>query len=125
MAFLTAASGSTLESVIQLIGIIVVFIIILIATYFTTRWLGASGFSGGRSKNFKVVETYKIAQNKYLQILKIGDKYVVISVCKDRIQYLTELNADSLIMEEDAGGQGQISFKEVMSKINDKYKKKE
>lgn len=124
MMYLVSGSMSTLQNVMQLIGVIIIFIIILIATYYTTKWIGAAGIAGGRSKNIKVIETYKISQNKFIQILKTGEKYIVIGISKDHIEYLTELDADELVVEENTEA-AAVNFKDVFAKIKEKHKKKE
>ena len=124
MIYLVSGSMSALQNVMQLIGVIIIFIIILIATYYTTKWIGATGIAGGRSKNIKIIETYKISQNKFIQILKTGEKYIVIGVSKDHIEYLTELDADELVVEENTEA-AAVNFKDVFAKIKEKHKKKE
>lgn len=123
MVFLTS-SFTTAGNVMQLVGIIIVFILILVGTYYATKWIGNSGFAGSRSRNIKVIETYKISQNNFIQILKIGEKYIAVGVSKDKVDFLTELEAGSLIIEEQ-GDKPQMNFKDVFSKISEKHRKKE
>ncbi|HAB59134.1 MAG TPA: hypothetical protein DCE48_00185, partial [Lachnospiraceae bacterium] len=54
-------------------------------------------------------------QTKYLQIIKIANKYIVIAVSKDHVDYLTEIDGDQLKSFE--GVMDTPSFKEVLSKI--------
>lgn len=102
-----------LGQVFELLGLVIIFILILVITYFTTKWIGASGFSGMNSRNFKVIETYKISQTKYIQIIKIADKYVAIAVCKDHIEYLTDISEDAIIASE-VGGTNSLNFLQIM-----------
>lgn len=55
----------------------------------------------GKSSNIKVVESASIGFNNSVCIIKTGDKYVLIGITKDKITYLTDLNADSLNFETD------------------------
>lgn len=48
-------------------------------------------------KNVKVLETMRISNSKYIQILKIGNKCFAIAVCKDTVTYLCEVNEEELI----------------------------
>ena len=64
-----------LSNVIQLVVLIVIFILVLVATFFTTRWIGKSGTIQAHSPNIHVKETFKIAPNKYIQIIELGDQY--------------------------------------------------
>jgi len=108
---------STLESVIELIGICIIFVIVLVACYFTTRLVAGKQMMQKRMGNFETIETYAIAQNKYLQLVKMGNKYVVISVTKDAISFIAELQEDEVCrMQTDSSVQGK-SFKELFSKL--------
>lgn len=111
---------TTIENVLQLIGLIIIFVVILIATYFTTRWIGSTNLGKGNNRNITVVETYKISQNKYIQIVKVGEKYVVIGISKDHIEYLTELGKDQIVFQEIDGKPG-LDFGEIFSNVMTKY----
>ena len=68
--------------------------------------------------NMEIIDTMRIAQNKYLQIVRVGDKYLVIAVCKDSVTMLTELPKDSISLKQ-MMKQQNISFKEVFGKVKD------
>lgn len=71
-------------------------------------------------RNIEVIETFRIANNKYLQIIRTADKYLVIAVCKDSITMLTELSEDSI---EKLPQSGSLSENESFQAIMDKAKK--
>ena len=99
-----------------------------------TKWIAKSGTMQSRARNIKVIETFKIAPSKYLQIIKMGKKYFAIGVTKEQITFLTELDETQLDLDLQQGlknGDGMIkdiSFKEVMknmlSNIKDRDDKK-
>ena len=68
--------------------------------------------------NFEVVETYAIAQNKYLQLMRMGNKYIVISVSKDSVQYITELEEEEVCRIQKVTSVPGKSFKEILSLIS-------
>lgn len=107
--------GSTLENALQLIGLIIVFVLILAAAYFTSKFVGITTVTNLKNRNFKVIETYKIAPNRFLQIIEVSGKYVVIGVSKDHIEYITELDADQVIKSE--GEIAPINFKDILNNI--------
>lgn len=88
--------NGSVENVLRLIAAIVVFFVVLAVTYLVTRWIGKyqQGISG--SRNITVLETFKVAQNKYLQVIKVGEVYMVIAICKDSITMLTRLDETEL-----------------------------
>jgi flagellar protein FliO/FliZ len=106
-----------LSNVIQLVVIVVVFILVLVATYFTTRWIGKTGAIQTQSPNIHVKETFKIAPNRYIQIIELGDQYYAIGVSKDNITFLTALSKDQLDLTPVDKVHGAVSFKDMMNKI--------
>lgn len=107
---------STGENLLQLIGLIFVLIFILAAAYFTTRFVGNYKNSQLKNSNFKVIDSYRISPNKVMQIVKIGNKFIVIAVCKDNVNYITELEENEVLMKEPDRIENQ-SFKQVFDKL--------
>ena len=95
MVYLVSHS-STLQNVLSLIAMLVIFVLILVAVHYTTKWMAKSGNIQSGTKNIQVIETYRIAPNKYVQIIKVGTKYVAIAVGKEEISPLTELDESEL-----------------------------
>ena len=109
---------ATVQSIIELLSLIIIFVIVLIVCYFTTRFVAGRQLIQKRIGNFEVIETFSIAQNKYLQLIKMGTKYIVISVTKDTITYITELNAEEVcqVQKNNTVTTGK-NFKEVLSEL--------
>ena len=111
--------GSRLEAFAQLITLVLIFAFVIALTYFGTRLVGnyqKEKFSGS---NVKVLETMKISNTKYIQVVKIGSKCFAIAVCKDTVTYLCELNEEDLVYTEASNFAATESFKAVL----DKFKK--
>ena len=114
MLLLTASSG--LEAFIQFVTVLLLFFFVLVISYFVTKWV--SGIQKGQmtGRNMEVLETVRLSNSKYLQIVHVGDKYLVIAVCKDTVTMLTEISAESLsITGSDEGS--SLSFKEILDKM--------
>ena len=109
-----------LSNVIQMILIFIIFILVLVATYFTTKWVGKTGAIRANSPNIRVKETFKIAPNKYIQIIELGNRYVAIGVSKDNITFLTELSEDQLEMSPIQNEGKILSFKDFMGEFRKK-----
>ncbi|WP_026835641.1 flagellar biosynthetic protein FliO [Eubacterium xylanophilum] len=103
------------ENILQLIATIIIFVLILVATYYATKWIAGSGALQARTKNIKVLETFKIGPNKYIQIVQLGSKYYAIGISKDNITFLTSLEEDQLDLTPPEINR-DISFKDVISK---------
>ena len=113
--------GSIWSSIWQLFIVVVVFVLILFATYYVTKWIAKSGYVQTQSKNISVVETFKVAPNKYIQIIKLGNKYYSIGVSKENITFLTELTEEQLDFTK-ADVKPNIDFKDVLNKVLPKRK---
>ena len=89
-------AATSLDSFVQLITVLIIFVFVLILTYFTTRWM--AGIQKGRSfnKNLRIIETISVGNNKMISIVEAGTKYIVVSIGKDDVNYLTELKEEEL-----------------------------
>lgn len=117
--FLNGESGG-IKSVLKLIGLIILCILIIIASYYTTKFVGKKQLGRSAKSNFRSIDIFRISTNKYLQIIEVGERYFCIAVAKDTVTVVGELSKDDIknfppeIQEK--------SFKETMADI---LKKKE
>lgn len=81
-----------------------------------------------QNKNIQVVETFRVNNNKFIQIIQVGKKYLVISVCRDVINILTELTEEELVwnppQDQGKGMKANESFQEVFGRLKDKFPRK-
>ena len=100
----------------QFIVVLLIFAGVLAVTYFVTKWV--AGYQRGRSAgaNIQLLESAPLASGKYIQIVRIGNRYVALAVCKDTVTVLTQLNEEELVLPE---GQDNFasSFKEILAGI--------
>lgn len=114
-------SMSMVESVGEILGLLVVFILILVAAFYTSRWVarhsGDTVRGVSKNQNMEVIETYRIGPNRYLQIVRAAGKYLLLAVTKDQVTMLTELPEDGIIKESGPEGQKLPSFAEVLKNL--------
>lgn len=115
-------AASTFDNVLELIGLIVVFILILVAAYYCTRMIGKYSYNQGKTGNIEVIETFNISQAKYIQIVKIGNKYVAIAVCKDTVEKLADLSEEDIKIVKKEKNNDESVFADVLSRIRKKTK---
>lgn len=126
MVLLEISSGW--ESFFQLVGILLVFLFVLALTYLVTKWI--AGYQQGivANKNIRVIETFRVSSNKFIQIIQVGEKYLTVSVCKDTINVLTELTEEQLTwmpsMEEKKEANVNESFQEILNNLKKKIPRK-
>lgn len=107
---------STWDNVLQLLGLCILLVIILIAAYYTSKFVGRYKLGQLRNSNFEVIEVYKISANKMLQLVRIADKYVVLGISKDHITYIMELDKDKILTHEVKEGE-KLSFSQIFEKL--------
>ena len=73
---------SALASFFKLCMLLIAFILILVASYYVTRWYAQSGFVRRQNHNMEIVDTLSMGPNRQICIVRIGQKYIAVSVCK-------------------------------------------
>ena len=64
-----------------------------------------------------------ISTNKYLQIVRAGEKYLVIAVGKEEVHMLAQLDPEEVRIRQEDGTAG-VNFASVLEKVR-KLKEKE
>lgn len=107
---------SSLDSFVQFITILLLFFFVLVITYVVTRWVSGIQKVQMTGKNMELAETMRISNSKYLQIIRVGKKYLVIAVCKDTVTMLAELSPDEI--SPDCSNEGKaLSFREILERM--------
>lgn len=121
--FLALESSRGINSIAQFLTVLLIFIGVLALTYFTTRWIASYQKGKMLSGNIHVLETFKITQNKYVQIIRVGEHYYAIAIGKDTVTLLGELKEEEIHISEDTG-MPQMDFKQLLENAkNFKLKK--
>ncbi len=101
------------NSVIQLFTVLLVFILVLVMTGLTTKWLANYQKQQSVNCNVEVIEMTRVANNKYVQIVRVGEKYLAMAVCKDTVTFLCELPSEQIKTATPTGA----GFKELLDKV--------
>ena len=110
---------SEMDSVIQFITVLLIFVFVLGITYFTTRYVAGIQKEKYKTGNMEVIETLRISNNKYLQIVRAADKYYCIAVCKDTITMLGEIQKENMVFYEN-GVNANLNFQDIFERIKQK-----
>ncbi|SDB39381.1 MULTISPECIES: flagellar biosynthetic protein FliO [unclassified Butyrivibrio] len=111
------------SSVAQLITVLILFFLVLAATYYVTKWIAKYQKQSTFTSNMEVMETCRISTTKYLQIVRVVNKYLVISVSKDSVTLLTELSEDEYEPPAVRGSE-PVDFAKEFDKVLERFKKK-
>ena len=129
MRFLLVSLSASMESFLQLISALLIFVFVLLITYFTARWVGSYQKVRMKSKNLQIIESMSVGNNKTICLLKAGTEYLVVAVGKDEIHTLTVLKEEQLtdvsFLQEgiDTVVSGE-SFQEIFGQLKEKMSKK-
>ena len=112
-------STSKIDSVAQLLTVILLFVVVLGATWLTTRYV--AGVQKGKMKgsNFEVIDTFRLTQNKYVQILRIGKKYMAVAICKATVTVWRELDESEIVFHDSDLSKKAVSFEDIFNKAKD------
>lgn len=109
--------------VIQFITVLLIFVLVLALTYLITRWIAGYQKNMMGKHNIEVIDTFRIAQNKYVQIIRLGNRYLAIAVCKDTITVLREMSEEEIVYTSQEGGT-PLSFRDIFEKAKSLKPKK-
>ena len=106
---------STMDSYLQFITVLILFVFVLVITYVTTRWIANYQKGKAIGSNMEVMETLRVTGNKYLQIVRVGKKYMVIAIGKDEIHMLSEVAEEDLVWK--TGQEAELNFSALLEKF--------
>lgn len=105
------------DSYVQFVTVLLLFVFVLAVTAFVTRWIGRyQRNSSSAGTNMELVEALRLSNNKYVQIVRIGRKYLALAVCKDTVTMLSEIPEEELNFPEGSSGSA-LGFRDVLAKI--------
>lgn len=105
------------ENILKLITALVVFIVVLGVTYWTTKWIGGYQKNHFTGKNIEYIEGLRLSSNKYIQIFRIGGEYVAFVSCKDGVTFLTKIDKEDLVFDENNQVSKTPSFMEIFENL--------
>jgi len=121
--------SASMESFLQLISALLIFVFVLLITYFTTRWVGNYQKVRMKSRNLQVIESLSAGNNKSICLIKAGTEYLVVAIGKDEIRPLATLKEEQLtdVSFLNEGAESSVSgesFQEILGQLKDKMSKK-
>ncbi len=109
------------DSVVQFLTVLIMFVFVLGITYLTTRYIAKIQKVQMTNRNMELIDTLRISNNKYLQIVRIGGKYYCMAVCKDTVTMLGEVQKEELVFYEGDANAG-MDFKSILEDFKQKHK---
>lgn len=107
---------SSLDSIVQFFTVLVIFVFVLGITLISTRYIAGIQKNKYKTGNMELIETLRISNNKYLQIVRVGNKYVCMAVCKDTVTLLGEIQKEDMVLSEESIVTHD-SFRQILEKM--------
>ena len=101
------------NSYAQFITVLVVFVLVLAVTALVTKWIANYQKVQSANVNIEVIETTRISNNKYIQVVRLGERYVAIAVCKDTVTLLGEIPKEQL---KEGNHSRNLRFRDILDK---------
>jgi len=89
-------------AVVELLSALAIFALVLLVTYFTTVFVGSYEKQKMTGRNLRILESLRLSGGKCINLVKAGDKYVVLGESKDHVDFLCEISEDSIVPYDDA-----------------------
>lgn len=114
------STTSQIGSIAQVLAMLVIFSLILAAAYYVTRYFGKTMTGSRTNGRIQILDTVRLAPDKYLQIVEAGGRCFLLAISKGSISLISELDKkeiEALKVEENLPGP---SFKEILKKVINK-----
>lgn len=114
---------------LTLLALIVVLILVLIASYYTTKLVGRQLGTSSQwqvGQNIKIVERLSMGKDQHIIVADVAGRYLVLGCTPTQISHLCELTPEesAQLLEINTSYQGNIalSFSQWMQKIKETKK---
>lgn len=107
------------SSVLELVVLLIIFVLVLFASYYVTKWIAKKGMPGNRQSNIEIIESFRLGQSKTIAIIRVGKKYLAVGMTKENMEVLCEVDMEDLELNnavEQKHGM-DVSFKDVMKQV--------
>ena len=112
MVYALGSSG-----IIQFMVSLLVLVIVIVLCYFTTRFIAnyQKGIVG--KGNIEILEAKKLGNNKYIEIVRIGDECFALGVSKDNITLISKVDRDTLKYEQPQTNKTKESISQLLDRL--------
>jgi flagellar protein FliO/FliZ len=101
---------------LEMLFLLILFLVIIIAAYYVTYVIARVQKGTKTNKNLEIIEVISLGQSKYLELIRIGTQYVVVSVTKQHIETILTLTEEELLILDDHQKQKILPFQQILEK---------
>lgn len=105
--------------VLSMMGSLVLIVLVLVLTYYATRWYARKMGHAGAGKYIKVLDKTTLSAGSSVAVIKVGDRYYLVGTGDKQVNLLSELEDFQEINPQQMTGDASFSkmFKNVMDKV--------
>ena len=81
---------------VEVIGLLAVFALVLLLSYFTTKFIGKKYSGGNRNRTMKVIETLPLGLDRSLYLILVGKKCFLLYSSKKGLELVSEIEMEGL-----------------------------
>ncbi|MBZ4665471.1 flagellar biosynthetic protein FliO [Mahella sp.] len=90
---------------------IFVFVIIIAGAYYATRFIGKKSIGLSKGRYIEIIDRAMLSNDKWLCIVKVGERYYLLSVAPSSVSLITELTPDQIAFTDKSDAlEGNTSF---------------
>ncbi len=104
----------------QLFYSILIFAFVLCLAYYITKVVGTKRMQVLNTKNMRIIEMISLGVGVSLAIVEVGGRHLLVSISKERVSLVAELDKETLIFNEK--GNSNYNFSEQFKKLLNKGK---
>lgn len=113
-----ARKGKRMNGLKDLIFQVLIFFAVVIAAYFTAKYISRRSMRSARSRHMRVADRLSLSRDKAVYLLKVGDEYYLLGATNQKMSVLGKPKIEE---DEDEGGAGHGStFAAFMAKASNK-----
>ncbi len=75
---------------------IVVLILFLVLFSYLSKFINTARYKSANNSNLRIIETIVVGYQSSLQLVEVGNKMILISVTKDKVNFICEVDSDSI-----------------------------
>jgi flagellar protein FliO/FliZ len=123
MSFFTAARlastqqsnwPASLGAIGQFLYVLLLVVVVSLLAYYSIRLLGMAKFARGAKRNLEIIESMNVGMQSFIHLVRAGEKFMVVGVSRGRVNLITEVDADQLVLPD---GKIVVPFKKFMERF--------
>ena len=113
-----------LDGILTFIYLIFAFGLILGLAWLTTKLLASQSFKKYKNKNIRLLEGINVGPQKNLQLVKVGEKILLLGITKDRIFNLETFGVEELEVSPEEFDKSLMTFQDLWKGVSNGISKK-